>query len=263
MRPSSPAAVAKELEAVDRGLRRADATQAELADFGRRQQLAIGALIPRPEWDAQVLDAVAAAQRAAITATVKAQRAYTGIPSGFVPTKLPAWEIVAPEPLDRLVSYYKEAEQATGIGWHYLAAINMVETGFGRIRGLSSAGAQGPMQFLPSTWNEAGIGRGDINNPRDSIQAAARYLVRRGGPGDMRKALFGYNNHNSYVDGVMQTAEVIRNDERALVGYYHWEIYFSSGRGSLWLPAGLYKETQPILIEDWLAKAPWSLIRNA
>ena len=208
-----------------------------------------------------MLDAVPAAQRPAIRATLAAQRAFTGIPSGFVPTKLPAWEIVAPEPLDKLVAYYMEAQQATGIAWHYLAAINMVETGFGRIRGLSSAGTQGPMQFLPSTWNEAGIGRGNINDPHDAIQAAARYLVRRGGPADMRKALFGYNNHDSYVEGVTQTAQVIRSDERALVGFYNWEIYFSSGRGSLWLPAGLYKETQPILIEDWLTKAPWSLVR--
>ena len=260
-RPATPAAVAQELVETDRALRRPGATTAEQAEAGRRQQLAYGALIARAEWDQPVADAVPAELRPRIAATVKAQRAYGNIPSGFAPTRVPAWEIVAPEPLEKLLASYREAERATGIGWHYLAAINMVETGFGRIRGLSSAGAQGPMQFLPSTWNEPGIGRGDINDPHDSIQAAARYLVRRGGPADMRKALFGYNNHNSYVEGVSLTAEVIRTDEHALAGFYNWEIYFSSGRGSLWLPAGLYKETSPILIDDWLAKAPWSVIR--
>ena len=59
--------------------------------------------------------------------------------------------------------------------------MNLVETGMGRIDGISVANAQGPMQFLPTTWAEAGIGQGNIRDPHDAIQAAARYLVRRGG----------------------------------------------------------------------------------
>jgi len=72
-----------------------------------------------------------------------------------------------------------------------LAAVNLVETGMGRIDGVSIANAQGPMQFLPSTWAEPGIGKGNIRNPHDAIQAAARYLVRRGGLRDIRRGLWG------------------------------------------------------------------------
>ena len=65
--------------------------------------------------------------------------------------------------------------------WTYLAAIHLVETRMGRIRGASTAGARGPMQFLPSTWALYGAG-GDINDPRDAILAAARLLRHHGAP---------------------------------------------------------------------------------
>jgi membrane-bound lytic murein transglycosylase B len=64
------------------------------------------------------------------------------------------------------------------VPWQYLAAVNFVETKFGRIRGTSIAGAQGPMQFLPSNWKQYGKG-GDINSDRDAIAAAARFLQAR------------------------------------------------------------------------------------
>lgn len=81
--------------------------------------------------------------------------------------------------------------------WQVLAAVNLVETGFRRLDGVSVANAQGLMQFLPSTWAEPGIGRGNIRNPDDAIQAAARYLVRRGARRDLRRGLWGYNNNDS------------------------------------------------------------------
>ena len=100
---------------------------------------------------------------------------------------LPAWEIIKPKSIGELFAYYLKAQNDTGIDWEILAAINLVESGMGRIRGTSIANAMGPMQFLPSTWNEPGIGNnGDINDPHDSIQAAARYLVRRGGLDDIQ-----------------------------------------------------------------------------
>ena len=92
---------------------------------------------------------------------------------------LPAWRIVAPAPAADLLRYYKRGERTYGIGWEYLAAINLVETGMGRIRGTSVAGAQGPMQFLPTTW--ARWGRGNVPDPANSIMAAARYLAHDGG----------------------------------------------------------------------------------
>jgi len=85
------------------------------------------------------------------------------------------------KPVSQLRSYYLEAERKYGVNASYLASINFIESNFGRINGPSTAGAQGPMQFLPSTWTQYGQG-GNINDPHDSILAAARYLVRNGAP---------------------------------------------------------------------------------
>ncbi|PRC50050.1 lytic transglycosylase, partial [Mycobacterium sp. ITM-2017-0098] len=71
---------------------------------------------------------------------------------------LPAWRIQLPLPADELLGYYRTAEAESGVGWNYLAAINFVETAFGRIAGVSTAGAQGPMQFMPSTFAAYGAG---------------------------------------------------------------------------------------------------------
>ena len=96
------------------------------------------------------------------------------------PRHLPDWHIVSPPPVEVLRSYYDEAEAASGIPWAYFASIHLVETRLGRIRGTSSAGAQGPMQFIPETW--ARYGQGDINDNHDAILAAARLLQANGGP---------------------------------------------------------------------------------
>src|ERR1041384_8142233 len=80
-------------------------------------------------------------------------------------TDLPPWRILTPPPPEELERYYHQAEEATHVPWAYLAAVHLVETRMGRIRGTSTAGAQGPMQFLPSTWARWG-GGGDINDPQ-------------------------------------------------------------------------------------------------
>ncbi len=92
------------------------------------------------------------------------------------------------------------AEDATGIEWEYLAAINLVETRMGRINGVSTAGAVGPMQFLPSTWAECC--EGDPTIAADAIMGAGQYLLDRGGPLDMDRAILGYNNSKNYVTAV-------------------------------------------------------------
>jgi membrane-bound lytic murein transglycosylase B len=157
------------------------------------------------------------------------------------PTVLPAWRIIAPEPAKNLLTYYQKAESTTGIEWEVLAAVNLVETGMGRIDGISVANAQGPMQFLPTTWAEAGIGQGNIRDPHDAIQAAARYLVRRGGLADIRKGLWGYNNSDYYGRAVLLYASLMREDPLAYIGLYHWEIHFNAADGDLWLPVGYLK----------------------
>ena len=138
--------------------------------------------------------------------------------------------------MEVLRAYYGEAEASSGIPWAYLASIHLVETRLGRIRGTSSAGAQGPMQFIPETW--ARYGQGDINDNRDAILAAARLLQANGGPGDMSRALFRYNNSDRYVEAVESYAQLMLSDERAFLGYYGWQVYSATTGGTFLLPAG-------------------------
>lgn len=135
--------------------------------------------------------------------------------------------------------------------------MNLVETGMGRIDGVSVADARGPMQFLPSTWAERGIGKGDIRDPEDAIHAAARYLVRRGGLKDIRKGLWGYNNSNRYGRAVLHYAELLRLDPQAFNGFYHWEIHYTSAAGDLWLPVG-YNQPRPLPVTTYLERFPAS-----
>ena len=72
----------------------------------------------------------------------------------------------------KLRAFYAEAERRSGVPWQLLAAVNFVESDFGRLRETSVAGAQGPMQFMPSTWRS--YGRGDIHDPHAAILAAGR-----------------------------------------------------------------------------------------
>jgi transglycosylase-like protein with SLT domain len=118
----------------------------------------------------------------------------------------------------RLRSYYAEAQQRTGVAWQLLAAINFVESDFGRLRETSVAGAQGPMQFLPSTW--ATYGRGDVHDPHAAILGAARFLRAAGAPAAERAALYRYNPSPAYVDAVERYAGRIRRSERAFLQYY-------------------------------------------
>ena len=81
------------------------------------------------------------------------------------------------DPADRLLGYYREAQRRFGVPWHVLAAVNFIETAFGKVRSPSTAGAQGPMQFLPATWRAYGLG-GDIYDPRD-VHPRSRQLPPR------------------------------------------------------------------------------------
>jgi soluble lytic murein transglycosylase-like protein len=125
------------------------------------------------------------------------------------------------EPLDKLRSYYAEAQRLYGVDASYLASINFIESNFGRVNGPSSAGALGPMQFEPGTWAEYGQG-GNINDPHDAILAAARLLVHNGAPNDMKNAIWHYNNSYDYVDSVMDFALAYRTDPHWLDRMYYW-----------------------------------------
>jgi len=160
-----------------------------------------------------------------------------------VPKKrFPPWKIVRPPGAGTLLGYFREAQSRFRVRWQYLAAIEFIETRFGRIRGPSSAGARGPMQFLPATW--ARYGRGRIDNQRDAILAAARYLVANGAPGDMRTALYHYNHSTDYVAAVLDYAGLMRKEPRAYNGYYNWQVLYARGRGVFMLPVG-YPQVRP------------------
>jgi peptidoglycan hydrolase CwlO-like protein len=123
-------------------------------------------------------------------------------------------EPISREEYDRL---YKQAAADYGFGedWYVLSAIGQVESNHGENLGPSSAGALGPMQFLPSTWITAGVdGDGDgeknIMDPEDAIPAAAGYLRSGGAPGDWTAALYTYNHSSSYVLEVLTIAESLR-----------------------------------------------------
>jgi soluble lytic murein transglycosylase-like protein len=124
-------------------------------------------------------------------------------------------------PVDALRSYYQEAYQRFGVDPSYLASINFLESNFGRVNGPSSAGALGPMQFLPDTWNAFGLG-GNVNDPHDAIMGAANYLVHNGAPADMRNAIWHYNNSFDYVDSIESFARAYREDPGWLDRMYYW-----------------------------------------
>ena len=127
-------------------------------------------------------------------------------------------------PADVLLDLYRRAERRFGVSRRVLAAVNLVETGFNRIRSNSTAGAQGPMQFIPSTWRQYGMG-GNVRRPRDAIMGAANYLHASGAPRDYRRALFAYNPSTLYVDSVLRYARAMRRRPDAYYALYSWQIF--------------------------------------
>jgi murein DD-endopeptidase MepM/ murein hydrolase activator NlpD len=112
-----------------------------------------------------------------------------------------------------LLSLWQRAGAQYGVPWQVLAAINKIESNFGRNMGPSSAGAIGWMQFMPSTWDRWGVdadGDGIANpwNADDAITAAARYLAASGGQTDISRAVFSYNHAQWYVDEVLELAQL-------------------------------------------------------
>jgi soluble lytic murein transglycosylase-like protein len=158
--------------------------------------------------------------------------------------RFPPWRILEPPPPGVLLGYYREAQRRTGVPWSYLAAIHLVETRMGRIRGPSTAGALGPMQFLPTTWAKYGAG-GDINDPRDAILAAARLLADHGAPRDLAGALWHYNPSAKYVGAVTAYARTMQESAAAYRGYWHWQVYCQLRRGAYVLPVG-YPDVRPV-----------------
>jgi Protein of unknown function (DUF1460)/Transglycosylase SLT domain len=248
---SDPAQLADDLVADEHALREPSSSEAVLTAAAHRQQAAYRALGRHPEWDPIARPRIPPSLLEIYDRNVDARRQLTAMSKGKAKDTLPAWRIDPPTPADELLGYYREAESASGVGWTYLAAINLIETGFGRIAGVSTAGAQGPMQFLPSTFAAYGEG-GDILSPHDSIMAAGRYLAVNGFADDRDYALYRYNNSNQYVQAVNDYAAVLAADPAAFAGYHRWDVYYNTTAGDVLLPIG-YSATSPIPVADYAA----------
>ena len=249
---SDPAQLADDLVADEQALRDPSTPEAALAAAARRQQAAYRAIGRHPEWDAITRPRIPPSLLDVYDRNVDARRQLDAMTHPR--DTLPAWRIHPPAPADELLGYYHEAESASGVGWNYLAAINLIETRFGSIDGVSTAGAQGPMQFMPSTFAAYGEG-GDVHSPRDSIMAAGRYLAANGFADDRDHAIYRYNHANQYVRAVNDYAAVLAADPAAFAGYYRWDVYYNTTAGDVLLPIG-YAATSPIPVEDYLATHP-------
>ena len=148
--------------------------------------------------------------------------APTALTPGFNPNPFQASELSqlssllarGNQPPAFLIPIYKAAARRYHVPWQILAAINWIETDFGRNLNTSSAGAVGWMQFMPGTWQEYGVaadGNGQPNpySPQDSIFSAAHYLAADGAEQNLPKAIFAYNHAAWYVAEVMLKAQAI------------------------------------------------------
>ncbi|HEY6771903.1 MAG TPA: lytic transglycosylase domain-containing protein [Solirubrobacterales bacterium] len=228
---TSPQGVAGQITQTDAGLRQAiDAWRAtgdppagpppaDVLDRSANLQDEIALLGDHPNLARRVIPRLDGSLRAEITRLYAARRALLRLSAGSTHKKL---KLGQRPPLADLVSFYGEAQRRFRIGANYLAAIHLVETKFGRVISNSVAGAQGPMQFIPSTWKIYGHG-GNIRDPHDAILAAARLLRANGAPGRYGPALRAYNPSGLYVSAVTRYAREIARNPYGLYYLYCWE----------------------------------------
>jgi membrane-bound lytic murein transglycosylase B len=133
-------------------------------------------------------------------------------------------------PASLLLEAYRGAQLRFKVPWNVLAAVNCVESKFGKLRNASAAGAQGPMQFMPATWRRYGLG-GNVHDVHDAILGAANYLHASGAPRDLRRALHHYNPSRSYVDAVLRYARRIASDRTMFFALYNWRVFVKTARG--------------------------------
>src|SRR4051794_25665941 len=157
------------------------------------------------------------------TPPTPADPTYTLAPPGAAKVGVPNFFIDKFRTPPFLLPIYQAAGTEYGVRWELLAAINEIETDYGRNLNVSSAGARGWMQFMPSSWKQYGVdanhdGYKDPNTPADAIFTAARYLKAAGADKDIRGAVFAYNHADWYVDSVLLRAQVIGGLPANLVG---------------------------------------------
>jgi Transglycosylase SLT domain/Peptidase family M23 len=156
-------------------------------------------------------------------APTSANPSTTIAPFGPTPIGVPNFVIDSFEIPPFLLPIYQACGTEYGIPWEVLASINKIETAFGTNLNISSAGAMGWMQFIPSSWEMYGVdangdGRKDPYNPVDAICAAANYLKAAGGTEDLYNAIFAYNHADWYVQEVLLYARAYGKLPTDLVG---------------------------------------------
>jgi hypothetical protein len=204
-----------------------ESTSYRLREAIRSQQRTVYQLATYPDLEQPVLQAVPSTKAGSLADAVAGLRsiwALAGIDEPWLVRIRRGQPYQSALPPETLLGYYRATANRYGLDWTYLASLNFIESAFGRVTGPSSAGALGPMQLLPSSWDAYGEG-GDVNNPSDAIPAAARYLVRFGAPGNMVRALFNYNHDYDYVDAVMSYASAMRRDPAWFITFYYWNTY--------------------------------------
>lgn len=186
----------------------------------KEPRLARAVIARLPKWIARKVDAhvVAGAGLRALATPIEP------------PVRMRVTPVDAHETLTRA---YKRAGRRYNIPVSILASLNFAESKFGRFMGPSSAGAKGPMQFIPSTWDI--YGEGNIWNPRDAIMAAARYLSASGAPRDMNGALWSYNHSDAYVKAIRVYAAEMAKRPHSFYAYYFWQVFVRTTEGDLQL----------------------------
>jgi membrane-bound lytic murein transglycosylase B len=212
----SPPAVVGHLRADERALR--TATGVEFVAFARDRQLVIRTLA-RNATEAAAVVRLAPGERD----DIDARRDLNAL-SAASPPQVGGVSVGRAQHASKLLSFYRQAQRRFGVRWELLAAINFVESDFGRARTTAKADAQGPMQFEPATWRAYGLG-GDVDNEHDAILAAANLLAADGGRTNERAALMHYNLSPLYWDTVLHLAHRMASVPTAFREYYAWKLY--------------------------------------
>ena len=217
--PSSPPAIVRALRADERAFA---ATGSRAAALHRQALLRM--LGERPDLG-RAVERLAPSERDDVEARIALTRL-----SHLSPPLRARIRVGAAPRAARLTAWYREAQRRFGVRWQLLAAVNFVESAFGKLRNDSTAGAQGPMQFLPATWRAYGLG-GNVHDAHDSILGAANYLRANGARTDERRALYHYNRSSLYVSAVLHYAHRIAHVRTAFAEYYRWAVYVRTPTG--------------------------------
>jgi hypothetical protein len=233
--PSTPGEFVRELSEV-RPQQRAAArawdgrgeVPAELARLALEEQRLAYELADRRALRRKVLPRLPARERGGVRDEVRAQVALTKLSARWPVKPRSEYRTGPAEPAVDLWRYYGRGKARFGVSRSLLAAVNLVETGFNRIRSDSVADAQGPMQFIRPTWAAYGMG-GNVRDPRDAILGAANYLHANGAPGDNARALYHYNPSLLYVKAVLAYKRQMRGP--AGFRFYYARSLFVRGKG--------------------------------